>query len=181
MTYCEMFREYGGIDVQKATIESLATFCAQHNIPLYPGIKQEGIDSLLNLILGVHIEPQLGKDHLFVLTHYPASQAALAKKTTVGSFEAAERFEIYSKSLELANGYHELADAEEQRLRLEEANDTRQRLGKERLPIDTYFLDALSKGLPDCCGVAVGFDRCMMLRHGAATIAEVIPFDWERA
>jgi lysyl-tRNA synthetase class 2 len=87
---------------------------------------------------------------------------------------------VYYKGLELANGYHELADAREQRLRLQEANAHRIALGKEALPIDERFLEALQKGLPDCCGVAVGFDRLMMLRHGKP-IPNVIPFDWQSA
>ena len=84
-------------------------------------------------------------------------------------------------SIELCNGYHELTDAFEQRLRLIEGNQKRLQLGKKALPIDEEFLSALEKGLPDCCGVAVGFDRLMMLRHRTQEIADVIPFAWERA
>jgi lysyl-tRNA synthetase class 2 len=88
---------------------------------------------------------------------------------------AAERFEVFYQGLELANGYHELCDADEQRARLVEANQMRQALKKETLPIDESFLQALEKGLPFCCGVAVGFDRLMMLRHHAEDIADVVP------
>lgn len=181
MTYREMFLEYTGLDVAKESIESLQAYCKEQNIEMYPGIEQEGIDAFLNLILGAKIEPNLGVDHLFILTHYPASQSALAKKSVIDGFAVAERFEVYHKGLELANGYHELADAKEQHQRLLEANEQRKSLGKEPLPIDTLFLQALEKGLPECCGVAVGFDRCMMLRHAAKTISEVIPFDWDLA
>lgn len=181
MTYREMFLHYTAIDLTKATVASLIDFCKKKEIPLYPGIEEEGIDALLNLILGVVIEPELGKGNpcnIFILTHYPASQSALAQTTHIDDFHVAERFEVYCNGLELANGYHELAHAEEQLRRLEEANRQRQKIGKELLPIDTYFLNALKKGLPDCCGVAVGFDRCMMLRHAATHIADIMPFDW---
>src|SRR5262249_8331552 len=114
-------------------------------------------------------------------SHYPSTQAALAKTLLRGEEKVAERFEVYYQGVELANGYHELADPVEQEQRLVEANAARKHLGKDTLPIDYNFLKALKKGLPDCCGVAVGFDRLMMLRHKAATISDVIPFDWNEA
>jgi lysyl-tRNA synthetase class 2 len=118
---------------------------------------------------------------LCALAYYPASQAALAKTTVLDGELVAERFEIYYKGVELANGYHELADAKEQHKRLLEANEQRQSLGKDLLPIDKDFLEALEKGLPDCCGVAVGFDRLMMLKLGLSDISEVMPFAWDLA
>lgn len=181
MTYRDMFLHYTGIDVASSSIESLRTYCENKRINMYRGIDEEGIDAYLNLILGAKIEPHLGHDHIFVVTHYPATQAALAQKAWINDFEVARRFEIYHKGLELANGYHELADATEQRQRLLDANAHRLVLEKEALPIDENFLKALEKGLPDCCGVAVGFDRCLMLRHDVQSIEEVIPFDWNTA
>ena len=114
-----------------------------------------------------------------MLTHYPGTQAALAKKVLHDQFEVAERFEVYYQGLELANGYHELADAKEQRKRLEESNRLREAKGKEALPIDERFLEALEKGLPDCSGVAVGFDRLMMLRNKKNRIDDVIAFSYD--
>lgn len=116
------------------------------------------------------IEPTL-KAH--VLKGFPSEQAALAQ---INSDGLAERFEIFVDGVELANGYHELIDPVEQKERLEEAN----RLRAHPLPMDTNFLEALEQGLPDCCGVAVGFDRLMMLRH-QARIDQVIPFAWEES
>ena len=87
----------------------------------------------------------------------------------------AERFEVYYQGVELANGYHELTDAQEQRARLEDANAQRVKLGKDALPIDEAFLEALQTGVPECCGVALGFDRLMMLRHDRENIVEVLP------
>ena len=93
----------------------------------------------------------------------------------------AERFEIYFQGVELANGFHELTDAHEQRLRFNESNDRALALGKETLPPDENFLKALEKGLPDCCGVAVGFDRLVMLRQGRSQISDVVAWGWTEA
>jgi lysyl-tRNA synthetase class 2 len=146
ITYEQAFQRYAGIDYRIKT------------------------DDELNIILGTEVEPNF--HDLTVLRDYPASQCALAQ--TEG--EVAKRFEVYYRGIELANGYHELADALEQRRRFEASNEERLRLGKEAYPIDEPFLKALEKGLPDCCGVAVGFDRLMMVRHGADTIDAVLPF-----
>ncbi len=180
ISYRDLFYQHTSMDYLKASEEELYRYLIDHGIVPYPGIEKEGKDALLNLILGAFIEPLLGNDALCVLAYYPASQAALAETCRRGDEMAAERFEIYYKGVELANGYHELADDKEQRKRLIEANEHRFQLGKEPLPIDEYFLEALKKGLPDCCGVAVGFDRLMMLRHNS-DIAGVIPFVWTLA
>ncbi len=119
------------------------------------------------------IEPHFGNQGLTLVTDFPPEQAALAQ---IGSNGMAERFEIYYKGLELANGYHELLDPHEQRLRFKRANEERRKIGKHVLPIDEEFLAALDRGLPDCCGVAVGFDRLMMLRHGLTEIRHSAPF-----
>ncbi len=175
MTYYEAFETFAKINIRGMSVDKLVAFCEKKNIALYPGIENEGVDALLNVILSEIIEPQLGDDCLFVLSHYPASQAALARKMLdTEGMEVAERFEVYYQGIELANGYHELADAVEQRERLVEANKERVRLGKEALPIDENFLKALEKGLPDCCGVAVGVDRLLMLRHGVNDLRSVM-------
>ena len=152
-----------------------------HRIPYYEGIENEGRDAILNLLLAHLVEPKLGQEGLTALTHYPASQAALAKTLQIGEELAAERFEIYFNGIELANGYHELSHAQEQYDRFEESNQHRKALGKGVLPIDFRFLEALEKGLPDCCGVAVGFDRLMMIRHNSTQIRDVMPFAWDIA
>lgn len=176
-SYRDLFSQIG-IDYRKATQEELVSFL---NDASYHGIENENKESLLNLILGLFIEPKLGDEELSVLAYYPASQAALAKTIQKDDEPVALRFEVYYKGVELANGYSELPFAGEQRMRFELANQERIALGKNALPIDEYFLTALEQGLPDCCGVAVGFDRLMMLRHQASTLAEVIPFDWQIA
>lgn len=181
ISYRQAFLDYAGLDYLTASEDDLLAFLKEKHIAIYPEILTEGKFGLLNLILGTIIEPKLGTDCLCVLAHYPASQAALAKTITIGDEKIAERFEIYYKGVELANGYHELTDAAEQHSRFLEANRTRKEMNKDELPIDHLFLLALSKGLPDCCGVAVGFDRLMMLRAHADNIAGVIPFSWNEA
>lgn len=181
MSYRQLFQHYTGLDYLHASVEDLWSYIQDAQIPVYPNALQEGKEALLNLILGSKIEPQLGQDHLFILAYYPASQAALAQRHWHGEEEVAERFEIYYQGIELANGYHELADSVEQRKRFIEANQLRIALGKNPLPIDEYFLKALEQGLPECSGVAVGFDRLMMLRLQQQYITDVIPWGWDSA
>lgn len=178
ISYRDLFIKYVHIDYLHATEEELYQCLIENGIIPYDEIKSEGKEALLNLILGSLIEPLLGKEELCVLAYYPASQSALARTSLRGEELVAERFEVYYKGLELANGYHELVNSVEQRRRLVESNEHRERLGKVKLPIDNQFLKALEIGFPDCCGVAVGFDRLMMLRH-QQEISGVIPFTWE--
>ncbi len=159
--------------------QALETYA--QNAPLPAEASGWDFDTLSAYLMAFVVEPQLGKDTLTVITHFPASQAALAQTTTIDGETVAERFEIYYQGTELANGYHELTDAKEQRTRLHMANALRAAHNKSTLPIDEHFLDALNTGLPDCCGVAVGFDRLMLLRHKAESLSEILPFHWENA
>lgn len=179
ISYREALKKYAGIDYVKATVEELCNVLVQHGITPYEGVLDEGKDAVLNLLIGSLVEPHLGKEGLCALTHYPASQAALALTAMHGDEHVAERFEIYFRGIELANGYHELGDSTEQRGRFHASNHKRVSNGKNALPIDEFFLEALGK-LPACCGVAVGFDRLMMLRHNA-NIDVVIPFSWTKS
>lgn len=181
ISYREAFLEIAGIDYLTATNEQLFHYIQQNQIPYYSSIVEEGKDALLNVILGSIIEPLLGMQGLCVLAYYPASQCALAKKRWIDGEEVAERFEVYYQGTELANGYHELTNSDEQRVRFIEANETRLKLGKKPLPLDENFLEALQKGIPSCSGVAVGFDRLMMLRQGKKEIAEVLAWGWDKA
>lgn len=178
ITYRAAFLKYAGFDYLSISEEQLLRYIKKQGIAPYHNIANEGKDALLNIIMGYIIEPNLGQDGLCALTHYPASQAALSQTTWFDDEHVAERFEIYHKGVELCNGYNELCDADEQYERLVAANAQRAALDKSTLPIDQDFLNALKKGLPDCCGVAVGVDRLMMLRHNKTNIADVIPFPW---
>jgi lysyl-tRNA synthetase class 2 len=177
ISYREAFRTYVGIDYLYATQRDLLAAAKNHNVTLSEDAESWDRSTLLHLLLSFVVEPHLGKDKLTVLLDYPASEAALAKLKQKDDEPIAERFEIYYQSVELANGYHELTDSEEQLKRFEEANRFRIANGKLALPIDFKFLEAMKK-MPDCCGVAVGFDRLMLLRRKANSLATVLPFVW---
>jgi len=181
LSYREAFLSVTGFDYVTATDQELFDYIKKSEISYYPSVLKDGRDDLLNLIVGSQIEATLGHEELTILAYYPASQAALARKRMHGIEPVAERFEVYYKTIELANGYHELVDLSEQRQRFMEDNQTRLERGKEALPIDENFLEALAHGLPECSGVAVGFDRLMMLRHHANDIADILPFGWNKA
>lgn len=135
-------------------------------------------DTWLHFLMSHVIEPELGRGELTVLCEYPASQAALSRIIEKDGIQVAERFEIYLAGVELCNGYHELTDSKEQRRRLNEENQNRNLQGKKRYAIDEKFLAALEMGLPDCCGVSVGFDRLMLLRHHVKALSDILPFSW---
>jgi lysyl-tRNA synthetase class 2 len=137
-------------------------------------------DELLEFLMGVQIGPTLGRNALTFIHRYPASQAALARLDP-GDPRVALRFELYCEGIELANGFHELASASEQRARFEHDLAERRRRGLAADKMDEMLLQALESGLPECAGVAVGFDRLLMLATGASHIDQVLPFPIERA
>lgn len=137
-------------------------------------------DELLEFLMGNVIGPQLGNHALTFVHAYPASQAALARLDPHDP-RSALRFELYCDGVELANGFHELASATEQRARFDRDLAERRRAGLPTFPPDEFLLAALESGLPECSGVALGFDRTLMLASGAKTIDEVLPFPTERA
>ena len=175
MTYRQAVLQFTGIDYTKVVPSQLISWLRQQGIPTTETEK----DNLLNIILGLFVEPHFRHGNLCVLRHYPSTQAALAQTLELPDETVALRFEVYCSGTELANGYLELTNAQEQRQRLVEANESRLQLGKTALPIDEHFLAALETGLPPCTGVAVGFDRLMMLRHGCDDIKDVLPFGWK--
>ncbi len=177
ISYRQALKQYAGIDYVKASLEDLLECAASHGIQL-SSQSSWSKDSLLSLLIGTIVEPHLGKNELLVLMDYPASQAALAKTEQKEDELVAKRFEVYYQGIELCNGYLELTDAEEQRRRFIESNQKRKDAGKDSLPIDEHLLAALKKGLPECCGVAVGFDRLLMLKHQTHTIGEILPQSW---
>jgi lysyl-tRNA synthetase class 2 len=174
-TYRNLFHQTIGLDYQTAPLHQLHQFAKTSAPP--PDIDSWDLDTTLHFLMSFVIEPQL--QGLHVITDFPPSQAALAatKITTEGA--VAERFEVYFNGIELANGFHELTDPLEQRHRFLTTNLERQKLGKPELPLDEKFLAALEKGFPDSCGVAVGFDRLLMLKLGATSLEGVMPFTWD--
>lgn len=134
-------------------------------------------DALLGYLFDTFVAAKFAPDKLTVVTHYPATQAALAQLCP--DTHRALRFEVFCGSLELANGFLELQDVDEQRGRFDQDQDRRYDNQQSVRPIDQNFLDALSAGLPDCSGVAVGFDRLVMLASGEQDIRSVVTFAHE--
>ncbi len=171
LSYVEAFRQYVGIDPNCTCLEELRSKAA----PFLSSDTASWTElDYLHLLLTHLIEPELGRGELTLLNYYPPNQAALARVVEKG----AERFEVYADGVELANGYHELADGQELRARFEQENDKRQAAGKEPYPLDEPFL-AAQKDLPPCCGVSVGFDRVLMLQTQVKYLSDILPFSWE--
>jgi lysyl-tRNA synthetase class 2 len=180
LTYQEAFRQHVGVDPHAATNGELRAAVAAHGLAAPDGWSDDDRDSWLNLLLSELVEPRLGRERPTILRDYPASQAALAR-IRPGPPAVAERFELYVDGLELANGYHELLDDQELRRRNRLANQQRVQDGKPPLPEESRLLAAMRHGLPDCCGVALGFDRLVMCATGASEIAQVLAFPIDRA
>jgi lysyl-tRNA synthetase class 2 len=178
-TYTEVFVEHLGIDPFEHPSDDLSRVASAAGVPIPMSLDDGHRNAWLDLLLSVVIEPRLGMDAPLFVVDYPPSQAALAR---IGGDQrpVAERFELYIHGVEIANGYHELADPREHRLRFREANVQRAGERKETLPVDEDFLAALEHGLPDCSGVALGFDRLLMVALGVETIADVLPFPFRR-
>jgi len=132
-------------------------------------------DDWLDLLLTHRIQPAFPADRITVISDYPATQCALAKIRADDS-PVAERFELYVGAQELANGYHELTDAAEQRARFERDNARRRERGLIEVPIDARLLAALEQGMPDCAGVALGVERLLMAMLGTDDIRDVLAF-----
>ncbi|NJM84450.1 MAG: EF-P lysine aminoacylase GenX, partial [Tabrizicola sp.] len=127
---------------------------------------------MVSRVLVDRVEPHLGLGRITILDHYPAAEAALARRVP-GDPRLAERFEVYACGVELANGFGELTNPAEQRRRFEAEMDEKQRIYGERYPVDEDFLSALQL-MPEASGIAMGFDRLVMLAAGAPRIDDVI-------
>ena len=179
ISYRDVFLDAFSIDPHSCDCETVRTIAQQH---LDIQMDSDKKDDWLNLLLAEIIEPELGVDTPVFITDYPASQSALAKVSMDSSgIKVAQRFELYSQGIELANGYFELTDAEEQRQRFQQDQQLRQVLSAPTIEADPFLLAAMSQGLPSCAGVALGVDRLLMVSQQLATIAETISFSIDRA
>jgi len=179
LTYRQAFLNRVQLDPHVAPVADLIRLARQldPHVPDYPASDR---DSWLNFLLATAIEPQLGFERPTILYDYPASQAALAL-VRHDDPPVAERFELYVRGVELANGYHELVDPKSLRQRNSTQNELRAADGRPRLPESSRLLDAMEAGLPPCSGVALGFDRLVMVAAGANRLSEVMAFTSERA
>jgi lysyl-tRNA synthetase class 2 len=176
LTYREAVQLHAGVDALEDPVQVLVARLESAGIEVPASIRGDR-DGCLDLIMSVLVGPHLGHDRLTFIYDYPSSQAALAQARG----PVASRFEAYMNGIELANGFHELGDAPEQRARFEQDLAGRKQRKLPPMPIDERFIEALEYGLPDCSGVALGFDRLVMCAVGATHIDEVIAFPFERA
>lgn len=182
ISYQQAFVRYLGLDPFTATIKQLQDCACQHGIDdLSLG---DGRDVWLDLLVSHVLEQALPVNQPVFIYDYPASQASLARircDHEQPEKAVAERFELYINGLELANGFHELANSDEQRQRFENDLSQRNEIGKINFPVDENFLNALEYGLPDCSGVALGFDRLLMLAQNCDDIKDVLSFGFVKA
>ncbi len=178
ISYREAFLRHLQLDPFDASLDDLRRAATRSGFHDAQGETHR--DDLLEFLMGAVIGPHLGVNALTFVHGYPASQAALARLDPHDP-RAALRFELYCEGVELANGFHELASPTEQRARFERDIADRRRANLPTYPPDEFLLAALDSGLPECSGVALGFDRTLMVATNAKTIDEVLPFPTERA
>lgn len=178
-SYAQIFQQYLGFDPHSVALDQLVAKTRQY---IDIDLNDDDRDTWLNLLMSHVIEPEMAKRNAVFVYDYPASQAALAQvRVDPEGRPVAARFELFVKGIELANGYHELTDAEEQKRRLLSDQKIRSELGLPQRPLEMRLVNALRAGIPDCAGVALGVDRLIMLALGVASIQDVIAFPVERA
>ncbi len=197
LTYAEALRRHAGVDAHGDSEAVLERAAAAHGIVLQAGggpparppaggasaVRRPANldrDAKLDLLMGMVVGPQLGRDRPCFICDYPASQASLARLKP-GLPAVAARFEFYIDGIELANGFHELASPDEQRIRFNRDLATRRARGQLQSPLDERLLTALQAGMPDCAGVALGFDRLVAVAIGASRLAEAMAFSIDNA
>ena len=166
-TYQRLFESYLGINPHTVNQEALLAIAHQQVDLIADNLNR---DDYLMLLFSHCIEPHLGHEQPVFVYDYPASQAALAQCKQVDGQHVAARFEVFVNGVELANGYHELTDATEQKRRFEKDLVVRKQLGLSAVPIDDDLVRALKQGLPACAGVALGVDRLLMLQCEANSL-----------
>ncbi len=184
ITYREAFRRHVGIDPELTSNAQLEAACAALLSGGAPTPAPSNViarrDFFLDLLMGHVVGPALGCGQPEFLLDFPVSQAALARIRDDDP-PVAERFELFWQGIELANGFHELSDADEQRRRFEQDRACRAEQGREAPPFDAHLIAALASGLPDCAGVALGLDRLLMLLLNLDNVGDTLAFDDERA
>ena len=180
LSYAEAFRRAVGVDPGQCSIAELADAAHHHGLQAQAPWQPDDRDAWLDWLLVTCVEPTLGRQRPTILYDYPASQAALAV-VRPDAVPVAERFELYVDGIELANGYHELTDPAVLDDRTRRANQARAADGKYTLPQTSRLLDAMHHGLPASTGVALGFDRLVMVALGATDLSQVMAFPIDRA
>jgi len=176
ISYQQAFQNKLAIDPLEADAQQLEKCARDNNISIPQGMDMDDKDMWLDWLMVISIGPSFSKNGFTFLYDYPASQAALAKLSKHDS-RIAHRFELFAGELELANGFYELTDAEEQSARFTNENKLREQGGQKAMPIDLHLLKALKAGMPECSGVAIGLDRLLMVLTQANHIRDVIAFE----
>lgn len=178
-TYTEVFTRYADINPHTISLAELKERTQKLGL-FADGHFSDDKDQWLHLIMAEVIEPKIGRGRATFIYDFPTTQAALAR-IRPDNPPVAERFEVYIEGTELANGFHELTDASEQRQRFYNDLQKREKLNYSPVPMDNLFLTALEHGLTPCAGIALGIDRLVMLATKANSLAEVISFTVDRA
>lgn len=179
ISYREIFQRHLNIDPFNIKLSELKKIVLQHiNIDI--DAVNPDLDTCLQLLLSHCIEPTLGFDAPVFLYNFPPAQAALARISETEP-KVGERFELYIQGVEIANGFHELANPHEQKQRFASDQLKRQQLRRFIPSIDERLIAALEHGLPKCAGVAIGIDRLLMFKTNANALQEVMSFAWENA
>ncbi len=177
-TYRQAFLDSCGVDPLSASYADLARVLARFDLHEVLSAHTKDVDEALFLLMSHVVEPSFAElDYPVALIDFPASQASLARVEC----DVAQRFEIYYRGVELANGFHELTDSEVQAARFAADNAVRLAKGLPESAADTYLIAALTHGLPSCSGVALGLDRLFALMLKQNRIAQVMAFDVSRA
>ncbi|WP_290523075.1 EF-P lysine aminoacylase EpmA [Alcanivorax sp.] len=172
-----LFHQVTGLDPLKADDKALVKYAEQHGAPT-------GLDktAAVDYLMATRVETALPADQLTVVSDFPGWAAALAQThEDQDGAVVARRFEIYYRGLELANGYQELTEPQEQSRRFQQDSSLRKQQGLPPMAPDTHLLAAMNHGLPDCSGVAMGVERLLMAQQKAGRIDQVISFPWDRA
>jgi elongation factor P--(R)-beta-lysine ligase len=177
LSYSAALQRHAGVDAHRASDDELTDAAIRHGIVCRAELDR---DAKLDLLMGLVVGPRLGVERPCFICDYPASQASLARLKP-GTPPVAARFELYLDGVELANGFHELTNAGEQRARFIQDLSVRRARGQIQPPADENLLSALAAGLPDCAGVALGFDRLVAIALGAPRLADAMAFTIDNA
>jgi lysyl-tRNA synthetase class 2 len=180
LSYSAALQRHAGVDAFSSGDDELRQAALRHGIVCDAELDR---DAKLDLLMGLIVGPRLGREGPCFICDYPAAQAALARlrPPASGCAAVAARFELYLDGLELANGFHELASPSEQRARFDRDLGVRHARGQVQRPLDDNFLAALKAGMPDCAGVALGFDRLVAIALGAERLADAMAFTIDNA
>ena len=185
LSYQQAFEDFAGINPHQTSSKQCYQVAKINNVEIPQGLSldtDDEVDDWLDWLLMQLVLPAFNKQGFTFLYGYPASQCALAKVAkNEQQILVAKRFELFFGEIELANGFHELTDAQEQLQRFQLEDQRRKKAGKEEGRIDENFIAALSSGLPDCSGVAIGLDRLLMVLTNTTCIDQVLTFSWDNS